>query len=78
MVDSFLGVMKSGLFYAEKIESVENFTKVFKMNMSMYRTKRIEPWLNEKSADCIRTLGKEIIWGHFILTQPLCENCSFR
>ena len=28
MVDSFLGVMKSGLFYAEKIESVENFTKV--------------------------------------------------
>ena len=26
MVDSFLGVMKSGLFYAE--ESVENFTKV--------------------------------------------------
>ena len=27
MVDSFLGVMKSGLFYAEKIESVENFTK---------------------------------------------------
>ncbi|WP_418444622.1 hypothetical protein [Barnesiella intestinihominis] len=28
MVDSFLGVMKSGLFCAEKIESVENFTKV--------------------------------------------------
>ena len=30
MVDSFLGVMKSGLFYAERIESVENFTKVFR------------------------------------------------
>lgn len=30
MVDSFLGVMKSGLFYAGKIESVENFTKVFR------------------------------------------------
>lgn len=28
MVDSFLGVMKSGLFCAERIESVENFTKV--------------------------------------------------
>jgi len=28
MVDSFLGVMKLGLFCAEKIESVENFTKV--------------------------------------------------
>ena len=28
MIDCFLGVMKSGLFYAEKIESVENFTKV--------------------------------------------------
>lgn len=28
MVDSFLGVMKSGLFYTGKIESVENFTKV--------------------------------------------------
>lgn len=28
MVDSFLGVMKSGLFCAERIESVENFMEV--------------------------------------------------
>ena len=39
MVDSFLGVMKSGLFYAEKIESVENFTKVLDEYVDVYNKK---------------------------------------
>ena len=57
MVESFFGIMKSEVLYAEKFESTEAFTKALDEYIEYYNHIRIKSRLNGKSPVQYRTLS---------------------
>ena len=57
VMENFFGIMKSGLLYAEKFESPEDFTKALEEYIDYYNNKRIKSRLKGKSPVQYRTLS---------------------
>ncbi|MDL2278979.1 IS3 family transposase, partial [Parabacteroides sp. OttesenSCG-928-G07] len=57
MAESFFGIMKSELLYAEKFDTAEDFIKALEEYVDYYNNKRIKNRLNGKSPVQYRTLS---------------------